>query len=197
MNRAAIVGASLSSYSDPTPVGRFGPASAMAGKVWTSIRNGPTLPTLWTHSNGEARIWTPWPSKPNTHPCFWIFSSRLSCSLPATSSVSRTITRCFVPRWKKKAQTEPEPGADLPVDPSRSDVAKKFPALPEVPSSPGSPDARLASCRVFCAIRYSCAAITPACARLAHPPQAIRLRLAAGVTHRQQQENSECDIDAH
>ena len=28
--------------------------------------------------------------------------------------------------------------------------------------------------------RYSCAAITPACARFAHPPKAIRLRFAAG-----------------
>jgi hypothetical protein len=34
-------------------------------------------------------------------------------------------------------------------------VAKKFPALPEVPSSPGSPDARLASCSVFCAVPCS------------------------------------------
>jgi hypothetical protein len=144
MNRVAIVGASLSSYSDPTPVGRFGPASAMAGKVWTSIRNGPTLPTFWIHSNGKARIWTPWPSKPNTRPCFWISSSRLSCSLPATSSVSRTITRCFVPRWNKKAQTEPQPRAirwvaALPVDPSLRLVAKKFQALLAVQSSPTGP----------------------------------------------------------
>jgi hypothetical protein len=45
--------------------------------------------------------------------------------------------------------------------------------------------------------RHSCAAVTPACARFAHPAKAIRLRFAAGFTHRQQQEDSEGDIDAH
>src|ERR1700741_1665411 len=37
-----------------------------------------------------------------------------------------------------------------------------------------------ASSRRSITFRYSCAAITPACARFAHPAKAIRLRFAAG-----------------
>jgi hypothetical protein len=117
----------------------------------------------------------------------------LSCSLPATSSVSRTITRCFVPRWNQKAQTEPEsssiPGlAALPVDPSLRVVARKFQALLAVQSSPSSPDAQLVSCSVFvagpCSDRFppETSAILRYKNQL-HPAIATLLRLPAFVIY--------------
>ena len=43
----------------------------------------------------------PLAQKPSTHPYFWICSSS-SCSPLTTCSVSRTITRCFGSRWRRK-----------------------------------------------------------------------------------------------
>src|ERR1700722_1336264 len=163
----------------------------MAGKAWTSIRNGPTLPILWIRSNGKDLIWIRWPSNPATVPRFGIFSS-LSCGLPATSSVSRTITRCFVPRWNQKAQTEPASAipwlAALPVDPSLRVVARKFQALLAVQSSPSSPDAQFVRCSVFvagpCSDRFppETSAILRYKNQL-HPAIATLLRLPAFVIY--------------